>query len=122
MRAENICARNALLKTVSLYDYRNRLTNVTTGGTVVATYTYNALDQRIGVKDSGTQTWTVYDRKDPDANPYADFNSSGSLTVRYLFGAGVAAGAVMPVILRGPAPAGRRLGTSPTTSAQCAIS
>ncbi len=59
------------------YDYENRLTNVTVGGTVVATYTYNALGQRIGIDDSGTQTWTVYNGKSPDANPYADFNGSG---------------------------------------------
>jgi RHS repeat-associated protein len=72
---------------------------VTTGGTVVATYTYNALNQRIGVKDSGTQTWTVYDGTSADANPYADFNSSGSLTERYLFGAGVVTGAVVDEIL-----------------------
>ena len=72
---------------------------MTTGGTVVATYTYNALNQRIGVKDSGTQTWTVYDGTSPDANPYADFNGSGSLTERYLFGPGVVNGAVMSVIL-----------------------
>ena len=68
---------------------------MTTGGTVVATYTYNALDQRIGVKDSGTQTWTVYDGTSADANPYADFNGSGSLTERYLFGPGVVNGAVV---------------------------
>src|SRR5258708_40288178 len=37
--------------TTYTYDYRNRLTEVTTGGTVVATYTYNALNQRIGGKD-----------------------------------------------------------------------
>ena len=72
---------------------------MTTGGTVVATYTYNALDQRIGVKDSGTQTWTVYDGPSPDANPYADFNGSGSLTVRYLFGPTVVNGAVTTGIL-----------------------
>ena len=44
----------------------------------MATYTYNALNQRIGVKDSGTQTWTVYDGTSADANPYADFNGSGT--------------------------------------------
>ena len=38
---------------------------------------YDALDQRIGFKDNGTQTWTVYDGTSADANPYADFNSSG---------------------------------------------
>ena len=44
---------------------------------MVATYTYDALGQRIGIDDSGTQTWTVYNGKSADANPYADFNSSG---------------------------------------------
>ena len=72
------------MHTVSLYDYRNRLTEVTQGGTIVATYTYNALDQRIGIEDNGTQTWTIYDERSPDAHPYADFNSSGNLTIRYL--------------------------------------
>ena len=66
---------------------------------MVATYTYNALGQRIGVKDSGTQTWTVYDGPSADANPYADFNGSGSLTVRYLFGPTVVNGAVTTGIL-----------------------
>ena len=47
--------------TTYTYDDRNRLTEVTTGGTVVATYTYDALNSRIGVDDNGTQTWTVYD-------------------------------------------------------------
>ena len=39
--------------TTYTYDYRNRLTEVTQGGTVIATYTYNALDQRIGIQESG---------------------------------------------------------------------
>ena len=82
-----ITSQTGSTTTTYTYDYRNRLTEVTTGGTVVATYTYNALNQRIGVKDSGTQTWTVYDGTSADANPYADFNGSGSLTERYLFGA-----------------------------------
>ena len=94
-----ITSKTGSTTTTYTYDYRNRLTGVTTGGTVVATYTYNALNQRIGVKDSGTQTWTVYDGTSPDANPYADFNGSGSLTERYLFGPGVVNGAVMSVIL-----------------------
>ena len=72
---------------------------MTTGGTIVATYTYNALNQRIGIEDSGTQTWTVYDGTSADANPYADFNGSGSLTERYLFGPGVVNGAVVDEIL-----------------------
>jgi RHS repeat-associated protein len=85
--------------TTYTYDYRNRLTEVTTGGTIVATYTYDALNRRIGTDDNGTQTWTVYDGKSPDANPYADFNGSGNLTVRYLFGPTVVNGAVMSGIL-----------------------
>ena len=62
------------------------MTQVTVGGTIVATYTYDALNRRIGVKDSGTQTWTVYDGASSFANPYADFNSSGTLLTRYLYG------------------------------------
>ena len=45
---------------------------------MAGTYTYNALNQRIGVKDNGTQTWTVFDGTGADANPYADFNGSGT--------------------------------------------
>ena len=74
------------------YDYRNRLTEVKVGGTIEATYTYDALDRRIGIDDSGTQTWTVYDGKSADANPYADFNSSDNFTMRYLSGPGVVLG------------------------------
>ena len=91
--------------TTYTYDYRNRLTEVTVGGTIVATYTYNALDQRIGIKDSGgTQTWTVYDGTSADANPYADFSgasggSGGALAERYLFGPGEVNGAVVDQIL-----------------------
>jgi RHS repeat-associated protein len=81
------------------YDYRNRLTEVITGGTIVATYTYNALNQRIGIDDNGTQTWTVHDGSSPDAHPYADFNGSGTLTQRYLWGGGVVNGAVMDQLL-----------------------
>ncbi len=75
--------------TTYTYDYRNRLTNVEVGGTMVATYTYNVFNQRIGIDDSGTQTWTVYNGKSADANPYADFNGSGNLTMRYLDGLAV---------------------------------
>jgi len=94
-----ITSQTGSTTTTYTYDYRNRLTEVTTGGTVVATYTYNALDQRIGVKDSGTQTWTVYDGQSANADPYADFNGSGSLTERYLFGPGAVNGAVVDEIL-----------------------
>jgi RHS repeat-associated protein len=81
------------------YDYRDRLTNVTIGGTATATYTYDALDRRIGIKDSGTRTWTVYDGTSADALPYADFNSSGSLTQRYLSGVEVVNGALVDEVL-----------------------
>ncbi len=56
----------------------------TSGGTTLesVTYTYDALDNRIGMDENGTQTWTLYDR----GNPIMDFNSSGSLTMRYLWG------------------------------------
>jgi RHS repeat-associated protein len=81
------------------YDYRDRLTNVTTGGTVVATYTYDSLDRRIGIKDNGTQTWTVYDGKSTYAHAYADFNGSGNLAGRYLYGKGVVNGAVVDQLL-----------------------
>ena len=46
------------------------------------TYTYDALDNRIGMNENSTQTWTLYD----GTNPIMDFNSSGSLTTRYLWG------------------------------------
>ncbi len=85
--------------TTYTYDYRNRLTEVTQGGTVIATYTYDVLNRRIGIKDSGTQTWTVYDGTSADAQPYADFNGSGSLTERYLTGSGVVNGAVVGQLL-----------------------
>jgi len=75
------------------------LTAVEVGGTIVATYTYDALGRRIGMDDSGTQTWTVYDGTGADANPYADFNGSGSLTVRYLIGQSVINGAIATGIL-----------------------
>ena len=65
------------------------MTGIDQYGTVIATYTYNALGQRIGINDSGTQTWTVYNGKSADANPYADFTSSGSVTMRYVDGLAV---------------------------------
>jgi RHS repeat-associated protein len=56
----------------------------TSGGTTLesVTYTYDALDNRIGMDENGAQTWTLYD----SGNPIMDFNSSGSLTMRYLWG------------------------------------
>ena len=64
----NICAKIDNLETVSFYD---------------------ALGRRIGIDDSGTQTWTVFNGRVADANPYADFNSSGELQMRYLDGPAV---------------------------------
>jgi RHS repeat-associated protein len=75
--------------TTYTYDYLNQLTNVEANGVMVATYTYDALGQRIGIEDNGTQTWTVYNGNSADANPYADFSSSGSLQTRYLDGLAV---------------------------------
>ena len=81
-----ITAKTSSGTTTYTYDYRNRLTSVDINGTMAATYTYNALDQRIGIKDGGTQTWTVFNGSSADANPYADFNSSAGLVIRYLDG------------------------------------
>jgi hypothetical protein len=49
----------------------------TSTGTILAqvTYTYDARDNRIGMDENGTQTWTLYDGSDP----IMDFNSSSSL-------------------------------------------
>jgi RHS repeat-associated protein len=77
------------------WDYRNRLTEVVdkdAHGNVLLDerFTYNVDDRRIGVWSStngsgGVQMWTVYDGQ----NPYADFNGSGALTERYLYGLAV---------------------------------
>jgi RHS repeat-associated protein len=73
------------------YDYRDRLTGVTvrasSGGAVTsqATYTYDPEGRRIGVDANGTQTWAVYDGQ----NTYADYDGSGALQVRYLYGPAV---------------------------------
>ena len=76
------------------YDDRNRMISAvekSSGGTILnqATYTYDALDRRIGFDDNGTQTWTVYNGSSADANPYADFNGSGTLLTRYVSGLAV---------------------------------
>jgi RHS repeat-associated protein len=72
------------------WDYRNRLTQAvvkTSVGVTVANdiFTYDVEDQRIGKSTNGTQTWTFY----KDHNPYADFNGSGTLVYRYLYGKGL---------------------------------
>jgi RHS repeat-associated protein len=78
--------------TTNTWDYRNRLTQVVVkdaAGNIIkeARYTYDVNDRRIGVwehvrSQAPTQRWTVYDGE----NPYADFDGSGSLTTRYLYG------------------------------------
>jgi RHS repeat-associated protein len=69
------------------YNYRNQMTGATektSGGTVLSqtTYTYDGLGNRIGIDENATQTWTLFD----GSSPVMDFNSSGSLTMRYLNG------------------------------------
>jgi RHS repeat-associated protein len=75
-------------ETTYAYDFRNRLTAVdqVVGGvtTVLATYTYDALDRRIGTSEGGATTWTVYDGTGTD--PLLDFDGSGTQTARYLDG------------------------------------
>ena len=87
--------------TTYTYDYHNRLTEVKQGGTLIATYTYNALDQRIGIQDSGgSTTWTIYNGTSADALPYADFNGSGgALLTRYVSGPGMVNGAIVDELL-----------------------
>jgi RHS repeat-associated protein len=73
------------------WDYEDRLTEVvvkTSGGTVLQDdrFTYDVEGRRIGKNtQAGGQTWTLNDGQ----NPYADFNSSGTLTYRYLYGNGL---------------------------------
>jgi RHS repeat-associated protein len=69
------------------YNFAGQMTGAvekTSGGTVLAqvSYTYDALGNRIGMDENGTQTWTLYD----GSTPIIDFNSSGSLEMRYLDG------------------------------------
>jgi choice-of-anchor A domain-containing protein/RHS repeat-associated protein len=69
------------------YDYRNRLVGVLVydgSGNLLhqITYTYDVFDNRIGQNVDGTQTWTVYNGN----QPWADYDSSGNVTARYLPG------------------------------------
>jgi Concanavalin A-like lectin/glucanases superfamily len=69
------------------YNFRNLMTGAVetnSDDTVIAqvTYTYAALDNRIGMDENGTQTWMLYDGSDP----IMDFSSGGSLEMRYLNG------------------------------------
>jgi RHS repeat-associated protein len=82
-------------RTEFTWDHRQRLTQVLVydqWGTVLQEerFTYDALDRRIGVwvdadgsgSEAAVQTWTLYD----GGNVYADFDGSGALTYRYLYG------------------------------------
>jgi RHS repeat-associated protein len=77
------------------YDYDNRMTAAVeknSGGTTLAqvSYTYDALGRRIDVNASGgSNTWTVFNGSGSDANPYADYTGSGSLSMRYLYGGAI---------------------------------
>ncbi|MGO9599149.1 MAG: RHS repeat domain-containing protein [Isosphaeraceae bacterium] len=69
------------------YDFRNRMTSAVetnASGTILAqvSYTYDALDNRIGRNENGVQTWTLYD----GSTPIMDFTGAGSLATRYLNG------------------------------------
>jgi hypothetical protein len=68
----------------------------TSGGTVLqqTDYTYDAFNRRIirtfdpdgpGSQTAST-TKTIYDGSHLGANPFADFDGSNSLTMRYLYG------------------------------------
>ena len=75
-------------ETIYDYDYLNRLVEVeqVVGGveSVVAQYTYDALNRRIGVSEGGSTTWTLYNGTSTDA--LIDFDNSGDVTARYLYG------------------------------------
>ena len=81
--------------TTFTYDHRNRLTGATiktSGGaiTMQATYTYDAFGRRIAAEvdadgagaGPAVKTWTAFDGE----NLYADFDGSGTLQKRYLYG------------------------------------
>ncbi|AGA28668.1 FG-GAP-like repeat-containing protein [Singulisphaera acidiphila] len=73
-------------ETLYKWDYRNRLIEVDqlVGGSiaVLATYTYDAADRRIGVTEGGATRWTLFDVN----SPVLDFDSLGTQTARYLHG------------------------------------
>jgi RHS repeat-associated protein len=75
-------------ETIYTYDFRNRLVEVdqVVSGvrSVVAQYTYDALDRRIATSDGGAAIWTVYDGM--SAQPLIDFNGSGNVAARYVQG------------------------------------
>jgi RHS repeat-associated protein len=65
------------------WDYRNRLVSLVDGGTTIATYTYDASNQRISKTAGGVTTRYVYDR----GHVTMEFNGTGTTpTVRYFYG------------------------------------
>ena len=58
---------------------------------VLATFTYDAQDRRIGRTEGGTTTATLYDGN----SPILDFNSSGTQVARYLQGLGAVVNQVL---------------------------
>ncbi|WP_165234108.1 FG-GAP-like repeat-containing protein [Aquisphaera insulae] len=83
-------------QTIYKYDYRNRLVEVDSkvGGvtTPLATFTYDALDRRIGRTEGGVTTATIYD----GYSPVMDFTGGSTTpTTRYLQGIGAAVDQVL---------------------------
>ena len=74
------------VETDYVWDDRNRLVEVdqvVSGvNTVLALYTYDALNNPIKVVEGGSTRWTAYDGN----RPVLDFDGSGTLTARYLQG------------------------------------
>ena len=74
------------VETDYVWDDRNRLVEVdqvVSGvNTVLALYTYDALNNPIKVVENGSTRWTAYDGN----RPVLDFDGSGTLTARYLQG------------------------------------
>jgi RHS repeat-associated protein len=73
--------------TTYTYDYRNRMTDAVTksaGGIILqqSHYTYDVFDRRIAVTVNGQTIYTVYDRD----HAWADYDASGAVKARYLFG------------------------------------
>jgi RHS repeat-associated protein len=86
------------ITTTFVYDHRNRMTGArttTNAGVETArvTYAYDALGHRIRTQvdadgagaGAAATTWTAFDGD----NPYADFDGSGTLATRYLYGPAV---------------------------------
>ena len=102
------------------YDFAGQMTGAVetnSDDTVISqtTYTYDALGNRIGMDENGTQTWTLYDGSDP----IMDFNGSGSLEMRYLNGP---TGDLVDTVIARETPAARSPGICLIDWARSAIS